>query len=124
MNNKLKNSNMDFLFDAVLTLRNREECYNFFEDLCTVPEMKALSQRIVVAKMLTEHKVYSDIVSETGASTATISRVNRSLIYGSDGYPLAFKRLTEREAMDGASAEYAVPAKGEPLGENVSPAGE
>jgi TrpR-related protein YerC/YecD len=75
MNNKLKNSNMDFLFDAVLTLRNREECYNFFEDLCTMPEMKALSQRIVVAKMLTEHKVYSDIVSETGASTATISRV-------------------------------------------------
>ena len=98
MNNKLKNSNMDFLFDAVLTLRTREECYNFFEDLCTMPEMKALSQRIVVAKMLTEHKVYSDIVSETGASTATISRVNRSLIYGSDGYAVAFKRLMEKEA--------------------------
>ncbi|HPD89186.1 MAG TPA: YerC/YecD family TrpR-related protein [Oscillospiraceae bacterium] len=98
MNNKLKNSNMDFLFDAVLTLKTREECYNFFEDLCTMPEMKALSQRIVVAKMLTEHKVYSDIVSETGASTATISRVNRSLIYGSDGYAVAFKRLMEKEA--------------------------
>ncbi len=102
MNNKLKNSNMDFLFDAVLTLKTREECYNFFEDLCTVPEMKALSQRIVVAKMLTEHKVYSDIVSETGASTATISRVNRSLIYGSDGYAVAFKRLMEKEAGDHA----------------------
>lgn len=125
MNNKLKNSNMDFLFDAVLTLRNREECYNFFEDLCTVPEMKALSQRIVVAKMLTEHKVYSDIVGETGASTATISRVNRSLIYGSDGYAVAFKRLTEREAEGSTlAADRAGPAEQEPFEENGYPSGE
>lgn len=113
MNNKLKNSNMDFLFDAVLTLRTREECYNFFEDLCTVPEMKALSQRIVVAKMLTEHKVYSDIVGETGASTATISRVNRSLIYGSDGYSVAFERLIEKEAA-GPAPNVAESAEKEP----------
>lgn len=70
-----------------------EECYNFFEDLCTVPELKALSQRLMVAKMLDEDKVYSDIVAETGASTATISRVNRSLNYGCDGYRVIFERL-------------------------------
>ena len=72
-----------------------EECYAFFEDLCTVPELKALSQRLQVAKMLNEHRVYSDIVQETGASTATISRVNRSLNYGSDGYHIIFERLKE-----------------------------
>ncbi len=72
-----------------------EECYSFFEDLCTVPEIKAMSQRLVVAHMLSEKKVYSDIVKETGASTATISRVNRSLIYGCDGYELAFNRIKQ-----------------------------
>lgn len=95
MNNKLKEKNFDFLIDAILTLESKEECYNFFEDLCTIPELKAMSQRLQVAKMLSESRVYSDIVAETGASTATISRVNRSLIYGSDGYTVAFKRLEE-----------------------------
>lgn len=93
MNNKLKDMYTDFLFKAILSLRNEDECYSFFEDLCTVPELKAMSQRLVVAKMLKEHKIYSDIVNETGASTATISRVNRSLNYGSDGYDIVFERL-------------------------------
>lgn len=93
MDDKLKDANIDFLFRAVLSLKDRDECYSFFEDLCTVPELKAMSQRLQVAKMLKDHKVYSDIVSQTGASTATISRVNRSLNYGSDGYDIVFKRL-------------------------------
>lgn len=93
MSDKLKDKNLDFMFDAVLKLQSREECYAFFEDLCTVTELKAMSQRIVVAKMLRDKMVYSDIVSETGASTATISRVNRSLQYGSNGYERIFERL-------------------------------
>ncbi|MFT3952240.1 MAG: YerC/YecD family TrpR-related protein [Oscillospiraceae bacterium] len=93
MNTKLKNKNLDNLFDAILTLKTQEECYNFFEDLCTILELKALSQRFQVAKMLNEHHVYSDIVKETGASTATISRVNRSMYMGSDGYQIVFERL-------------------------------
>ncbi len=96
MNEKLKEFNVEFLFQAVLELRDMEECYKFFEDLCTVQELKALAQRIHVAKMLSENKVYSDIVAETGASTATISRVNRSLHYGCDGYAEIFKRLNEK----------------------------
>lgn len=96
MNEKLRELNVDFLFQAVLNLRTMEECYNFFEDLCTVPELKALSQRILVAKMLSEGKVYSDIVTATGASTATISRVNRSLHYGCDGYEVIFARMDEQ----------------------------
>ena len=97
MNNKLKEKNFDFLIDAILALETREECTAFFEDLCTIPELKAMSQRLQVARMLSENRVYSDIVSETGASTATISRVNRSLIYGNDGYSVIFKRLSEHE---------------------------
>lgn len=93
MNSKIKDANTDFLFEAILQLKNLEECYQFFEDLCTVSEIKALSQRIVVAKMLSDKRVYSDIVAATGASTATISRVNRSLNYGNDGYDMVFKRL-------------------------------
>ena len=97
MNSKLKDSNMDDLFKAILTLENIDECYAFFEDLCTVIELKAISQRMQVAKMLVSKNVYSDIVQTTGASTATISRVNRTLNYGSDGYALVFKRLKELE---------------------------
>ena len=96
MNDKLKDFNIEFLFDAVLNLETTEECYKFFEDLCTVPELKAMSQRIHVAKMLSENRIYSDIVTETGASTATISRVNRSLNYGSDGYEIVFKRMEQK----------------------------
>lgn len=95
MNSKLKDESVDFLFKAILALDNMEECYDFFEDLCTVAEIKAMSQRIVVAKMLSEKRVYNDIVNETGASTATISRVNRSLNYGCDGYEKVFKRITD-----------------------------
>ncbi len=93
MNTKLKDVNVEYLFKAVLALKTMEECYNFFEDLCTVQELKALSQRLEVAKMLNEGRVYSDIVAKTGASTATISRVNRSLNYGSDGYQVVFERV-------------------------------
>ncbi len=93
MNPRLKEFHVEFLFQAILALETVEECYDFFEDLCTVPELKALSQRIQVAKMLSEHQVYSEIVNQTGASTATISRVNRSLNYGCDGYRTIFARL-------------------------------
>ena len=86
MNRKIQDEYTDFLFDAVLSLQNREECYRFFEDLCTVPELKAISQRLVVADMLRKKMVYNDIVAKTGASTATISRVKRALDYGSDIY--------------------------------------
>ncbi len=97
MNNKLKEKNFDFLIQAILTLKTEEECSNFLEDLCTIPELKAMSQRLQVAKMLSENRVYSDIVAETGASTATISRVNRSLNYGNDGYAMVFDRLKDNE---------------------------
>ena len=102
MNSKIKDESVDFLFKAILSLKTEEECYNFFEDLCTVPEIKAMSQRLVVAHMLSTKCVYSDIVARTGASTATISRVNRSLNYGCDGYELLFNLMdgtdkTEKE---------------------------
>ncbi|MBO7682963.1 MAG: TrpR YerC/YecD [Clostridia bacterium] len=97
MTEKLKDANMDFLFDAILELKSRDECYKFFEDLCTVNELKSISQRVVVAKMLTEKRVYSDIVAATGASTATISRVNRSLSYGEGGYDIVFERMQKDE---------------------------
>lgn len=96
-NDKLRNSNMDFLFDCVLSLKTVDECYDFFEDLCTVTELQSISQRIVVAKMLSEKRVYSDIVKETGASTATISRVNRSLQFGCNGYEKIFERAKEKK---------------------------
>ena len=97
MNSKVKSDSVDFLFRSILTLKTVEECYDFFEALCTVPEIKAMSQRFEVAHMLSNHRVYSDIVAKTGASTATISRVNRSLNYGCDGYELVFNRLQEEE---------------------------
>ena len=97
MNSKIKSKDVDFLFDAILQLKTREECYMLFEDLCTVQEMKALSQRLVVAKMLSEGRVYSDIVKATGASTATISRVKRSLDYGCDSYTMVFSRMQEEQ---------------------------
>lgn len=93
----IKNEMTDHFFEAVLTLETVDECYKFFEDVCTIKEIKALSQRLEVAKMLKAKRLYSDIVAETGASTATISRVNRSLTYGSDGYDIVLKRLEENE---------------------------
>ena len=97
MNPKLKDSNVEYLYRAVLSLQTMEECDRFFDDLCTVPELKALSQRLHVAKMLRDHRVYSEIVQATGASTATISRVNRYLNYGADGYEIIFERLDEED---------------------------
>jgi TrpR-related protein YerC/YecD len=97
---KLKSEPVDHLFDAILTLQNREECYAFFEDLCTVNELLSLSQRFEVATMLREHKTYLEIAEKTGASTATISRVNRSLNYGNDGYELIFDRVRNEDESD------------------------
>lgn len=99
LNSKLKNNATDFLFKAILSLDNEEDCYRFFEDLCTSAELKAMSQRLVVAKMLTEKKVYTEIVKETGASTATISRVKRSLFDNDTyGYSLVLDKLKDGEA--------------------------
>ena len=92
---QLKSEPVDHLFEAILTLKSKEECYSFFEDLCTVNELLSLSQRFEVAAMLKEHKTYWEIAEKTGASTATISRVNRSLTYGNDGYEMVFSRMKE-----------------------------
>lgn len=100
MNEKLRDKNIDLLFRAVLTLESSEDCSRFFDDLCTMPELKAMSQRLEVARMLSQRQVYSDIVEKTGASTATISRVNRALNYGSDGYAMVFQRLKDKEEQD------------------------
>ena len=85
------------LFEAVLQLENVEECYQFFEDVCTINELLSLSQRFEVAKMLTENKTYLEIAEQTGASTATISRVNRSLNYGNVGYQMVFSRMEKNQ---------------------------
>lgn len=96
MKDKLRSQPLDTLFNAILSLESVDECYDFFEDLCTVTELKAISQRFNVAKLLLEKKVYNDIVEETGASTATISRVNRALSFGNDGYKLALDRISKK----------------------------
>ena len=95
MNKKIKTDAVDHLFAAVLLLKNREECYSFFEDLCTVNELLSLSQRFEVASMLKAGNTYMEIAEKTGASTATISRVNRSLNYGNDGYDMVFARMNK-----------------------------
>ncbi|MBP7402174.1 MAG: hypothetical protein KBA30_06120 [Clostridia bacterium] len=93
MNEKLRDESVDLLFDAVLSLGNRQECYSFFEDICTVSEIKSLASRLHVAILLQKGMKYTDICELTGASTATISRVNRSLFYGADGYLTVLDRL-------------------------------
>ena len=93
MNDKLHTTAVDTLFEAILSLRNKEECYTFFEDIATVNEILSLSQRFEVAGMLSEHRTYMEIAQKTGASTATISRVNRSLNYGNAGYDMVFSRI-------------------------------
>ncbi|MCH5323825.1 MAG: TrpR-like protein, YerC/YecD [Eubacterium sp.] len=95
MNDKLRSKDKEYLFKAVLQLKTVEECYNFFDDLCTIQELESISQRLHVAKLLTDGLVYSDIVAKTGASTATISRVNRSIKGGNDGYSVVFERLAK-----------------------------
>ena len=93
MNKKIRTDAVDHLFDAILCLKNKEECYSFFEDLCTVNELLSLSQRFEVASMLREHKTYLEIADKTGASTATISRVNRFLANGNGSCDFIFERL-------------------------------
>ena len=97
VNPKLKDELNDQLCEAVLVLENVEECYQFFEDICTISELKALSQRLEVARMLKEGHTYDDIVERTGASTATISRVKRCLNYGADGYNIILERLGKKK---------------------------
>lgn len=97
MSKNLKTEAVDQLFDAILCLQSREECYSFFEDVCTINELMSFAQRFEVAKMLREQRTYLDIAEQTGASTATISRVNRSLNYGNDGYDLVFSRLDQQD---------------------------
>ena len=93
MEKGLQSSAVNHFFDAILSLENKEECYKFFEDVCTVKELTAIAQRLEVAKMLREERTYLDIAKETGASTATISRVNRSLNYGNEGLDMVLNRV-------------------------------
>lgn len=92
---KINDKSTDALFGAVLQLKNIDECRRFFTDLCTISELKSMSQRMEVALMLREERVYTDIAAQTGASTATISRVNKCINYGSDGYNLVIDRMNE-----------------------------
>lgn len=94
---KLRGEQVDQLFDAILSLKDREECYRFFDDIATMSEVHSLSQRLQVAKMLTQGYTYNEIEKETKASTATISRVRRCLNFGSDGYELALNRITKKK---------------------------
>lgn len=95
MTKKIRTDAVNKLFEAILTLKDTEECFQFFEDICTVNELISLSQRFEVAGMLRDRKTYLEIAEQTGASTATISRVNRSLNYGNDGYDMVFARMKD-----------------------------
>ena len=96
MDSETRDKNIDFMLSAILKLETLDECYKFFEDLCTGPELKAMSQRVAVAHMLKNGWVYSEIVNKTGASTATISRVSRSMKYGNGGYLTALDRIEKK----------------------------
>jgi TrpR-related protein YerC/YecD len=93
MGKDLRTASIDLLFEGILCLENKDECYQFFEDVCTIKELTAIAQRFEVAKMLRDEKTYIDIAKKTGASTATISRVNRSLNYGNESYDMLFARM-------------------------------
>ena len=97
MNKRPKKPRNEKLYEAILSLRDLDECMRFFDDLCTVTELMAMEQRYQVASCLNDGMIYNDILAETGASSATISRVNRSLQYGSGGYDIAFSRLKEKD---------------------------
>ncbi len=99
MNSKLKNKDIDELFEAIALLKSKDEFYNFFEDLCTVTELKSLAHRFCVAKLLSEGKTYLEVSEQTGASTATISRISKCLLYGADGYNTIISRLKEAESV-------------------------
>jgi TrpR-related protein YerC/YecD len=100
MNKHNKKPRNEDMYKAILTLKTLEECMNFFDDLCTVTELRAMEQRYQVAVLLEKGLIYSEILEQTGASSATISRVNRSLQYGADGYQVAFERLGIIEGKD------------------------
>ena len=104
---KLKEPMVDELFQAILALQDSDECYRFFEDLCTVGELKAMAQRWKVAHMLAHQRTYTDIIQETGASTATISRIKRCLYYGADGYRDLIERLAAEELRAGNTKQTA-----------------
>ena len=97
MSKTVRTEAVDHLFEAILTLESKEECYTFFQDVCTINELLSLSQRYEVAKMLREKKTYLEIAEKTGASRATFSLVYRSLIYGCDGYDMVFSSLDKAE---------------------------
>lgn len=97
MADKLRDANLDFLFRGILTLDSLEECYHFFEDLCTVSELQEMSRRMQAAKMLRDNYVYTEIAERTGLSTATISRVNRCLKYGTEGYLKVLENIDRAE---------------------------
>ena len=92
---RFKRQDIDELFEAILSLENEEDCYRFFEDICTINEIHAIAQRLQVAKLLSEKKTYTEIEAITNASTATISRINKCLVYGADGYKRVLERLKE-----------------------------
>ena len=97
MSDKIRDEQTDNLFRAVLSLNNMDECYAFFEDLCTVSELREMAKRLTAARMLNNNYIYSDISDKTGLSTATISRVNRCLKYGNDGYAEILRRLDRKK---------------------------
>ncbi len=101
MKQKFKDSDTQFLYQAVLSLQDESECDRFFEDLCTIAEIKSLAQRLQVARMLRQKNTYTEICDTTGVSTATISRVNRCLEYGADGYKLVLDRLDSDPELKG-----------------------
>ncbi len=108
MNDKMKDARLDFLFSCILSLETVEECYNFFEDLCTASELVEMSRRIFAAKLLRDNCIYAEIAEKTSLSTATISRVNRCLKYGADGYETVLTRMEEKEAADRAQEDAKV----------------
>ena len=105
--NPRRNPTTDALFDAILSLETREECYNFFQDLCTISELRSMEQRYEVASLLNDGMIYNDILEKTGASSATISRVNRSLIYGAGGYESVLEKMREQEEKEAGKKEQA-----------------
>lgn len=105
MNQKIHTEAVSYLFEAILSLKDENECYTFFEDVCTINELLSIAQRFEVAAMLRSGKTYLDIAERTGASTATISRVNRSLNYGNDGYDMVFNRISESPACRQSSSD-------------------
>ena len=100
-----KKEKNDRLYKAILTLETEEECYNFFQDLCTIPELRSMEQRYEVATLLSQGLIYNDILERTGASSATISRVNRSLLYGAGGYEGVLEKMKEQEDKEAKEKE-------------------